>query len=375
MRSEISIIGAGIGGLTTALTLKQRGLAADVFEGAPAINPVGAGIIIANNAMQVFQKLNLQKKIETAGNKMSVMKITNAQLNPLFEMDITKYQKKYGISSVAIHRAALQQILVNEIGYANIHLSKQLSKIDRLDFFKLTFEDHTTIESKTVIGADGIKSVVRSQLFEKATVRHANQICWRGICEIELPLKYRNEAVEAWGKGKRFGFVKIDDTKVYWYALLDSKGTPVVQPCLEDLFSEFHPDIIRIISATSMEQIIVNEITDLKPIARWQSKNVCLIGDAAHATTPNLGQGACQAIEDAYMLGKLLDRGISLAGSFEEYERLRKKKALSIVRRSWALGKVAHWSNPFLVGLRDRAIRMTPNFVKEKQMDEIFELG
>ena len=114
---------------------------------------------------------------------------------------------------------------------------------------------------------------------------------------------------------------------------------------------------------------------DLKPIKKWQSENVCLIGDAAHATTPNLGQGACQAIEDAYVLGKLLDNGSAIENTFKEYEIVRRKKVNKIVNTSWILGKVAHWSNPLLVWVRNTSLRITPSSVNKKQMNEIFELN
>ncbi|MCU7583714.1 FAD-dependent monooxygenase, partial [Riemerella anatipestifer] len=135
---------------------------------------------------------------------------------------------------------------------------------------------------------------------------------------MNLPQKYHNELNEAWGKGKRFGFVKISDRKVYWYALTNSKNIKPNEINLCELFSEFHNDILKIISATDRNQIVVSDIIDLKPIDKWQKRNVCLVGDAAHATTPNLGQGACQAIEDAYVLGKLLDKGISIENTFEK---------------------------------------------------------
>jgi 2-polyprenyl-6-methoxyphenol hydroxylase-like FAD-dependent oxidoreductase len=375
MKETVSIIGAGIGGLTTAVTLKQKGLNVTVYEASAEIKPVGAGIILANNAMQVFQKLGIHTKIEKAGNKISYMRITDTQLTKISVVDLTEYEKKYGVHNIAIHRGELQKILAKEIGFNNIRLSKRLAKIEKSELYKLSFEDGSTIESKLVIGADGIKSIVRNQLFGKSTLRNANQTCWRGLCEIELPEKYDHEFNEAWGKGKRFGFGRIGGNKVYWYALTNSKNTKQAKVNLTELFSEFHPNILNIISATNKEQIFVNDIVDLKPIDKWQSENVCLIGDAAHATTPNLGQGACQAIEDAYVLGKLLDNGIAIENTFKEYENLRRKKAHKIVNTSWILGKVAHWSNPLLVWLRNTSLRMTPSSVNRKQMDEIFELN
>ncbi|MBK8636014.1 MAG: FAD-dependent monooxygenase [Saprospiraceae bacterium] len=375
MTETINIIGAGIGGLTTALILKQRGLNVNIFESSAEIKPVGAGIILANNAMQVFQKLGIQANIENAGNKISFMKITDSQLKSLSVVSLSEYEQKYNVSNIAIHRGELQKILANEIGFDNINLSKRLSKIEKAELFKLTFEDNSTFESRLVIGADGIKSVVRNQLFEKGTLRYPNQICWRGICEINLLQKYQNELNEAWGKGKRFGFVKISAKKVYWYALANSKNLEPSTVNLIEFFSEFHSDILNIISATKTEQIVVSDIIDLKPIDKWQDENVCLIGDAAHATTPNLGQGACQAIEDAYVLGKLLDSGLEIQNTFAEYENLRRKKAHTIVNTSWTVGKMAHIENKFGIWLRNFAMKNMPKSANKKQLDMIFNLN
>lgn len=375
MTETINIIGAGIGGLTTALIAKQRGINVNIFESSAKIEPVGAGIILANNAMQVFQKLGLQGKIEKVGNRISYIKITDEQLKNISVSELSEFEIKYGVHNIAIHRGELQKILVDEIGYDHIHLSKRLTQIEKNEFLKLTFEDHSTFAGKVVIGADGIKSIVRNQLFAESSLRNADQICWRGVCEIDLPQKYHNELNEAWGKGKRFGFVKISDRKVYWYALANSKNVKVNDISLTKFYDEFHIDILNIISATQKEQIIVSDIFDLKPIDKWQKDNVCLIGDAAHATTPNLGQGACQAIEDAYVLGKLLDKGLSIEKAISEYESLRRKKAHMIVNTSWTFGKIAHIENNFGVWLRNLTIRNMPKSVNKKQLNAIFNLN
>ena len=119
---------------------------------------------------------------------------------------------------------------------------------------------------------------------------------------------------------------------------------------------------------------MVSEIIDLKPIDKWQNENVCLVGDSAHATTPNLGQGACQAIEDAYVLGKLMQSGISIENTFKEYESLRRKKAHKIVKTSWALGKMAQIENSFGIWLRNLVLKNIPKSANKKQMDMIFKL-
>lgn len=370
---KIAIVGAGIGGLSTALALKQNGQDVTIYESAPEIKPVGAGILMANNAMQVFDKLGVRKKIEKAGCKISNIKITDAQLNTISTADLTKYENKYGVYNVAIHRADLQKILADEIGFQNIQLSKRLLKIEQGKEFKLTFEDNTTVKADLVIGADGIKSVVRNQLFGTGTLRDTKQKCWRGICELDWTSKYNDEAFEAWGKGKRFGFVKIGNNKVYWFAVTNET---LMKDNLNitELFKNFHPEIVKIISETPKDKIILSDIIDLQPIKQWQNGKVCLIGDAAHATTPNMGQGACQAVEDAYVIGKLFSEGKSVEEVFTQYEKLRMEKAHFIVNTSWTIGKIAQLENSAVVGLRNAIIKIIPKSVNEKQLDKVFNI-
>lgn len=374
MKDKITIIGAGIGGLTTALTCKQKAINFSLYEASAQIKPVGAGIIIANNAMQVFQKLGISEKIERVGNKISFMKITDSNLKEISVVDLKEYESKYGVYSLAIHRGELQKILAQEVGYENIFLAKRLSQIEKSKPFKLTFEDNTSIESSIVIGADGLNSVVRNQIFDKSKIRNANQKCWRGICEFDLPKKYHNELNEAWGKGKRFGFVKISDKKVYWYALTKANKEIPNDIDLIELFDEFHTDILDIITATPKDHIIVGDIADLKPIKNWSIENVCLLGDAAHATTPNLGQGACQAVEDAYVLGKLLKNTNSVEIAFKLYQNARQKKVNEIVNTSWNIGKIAHLENSLGISIRNFLMKYTPRSINKKQLEMIFKI-
>lgn len=373
MMEEITIIGAGIGGLTAALALQQNGRRVTVYESAPEIKPVGAGIIMANNAMQIFDKLGVRNKIEQAGCKISNIRITDARLNTLLASDLTKFENKYGVHNVAIHRADLQQILADEAGWPNIQLGKRLMHIEKGANFQLAFEDGSIVHSEAVIGADGIRSIVRSRYFETGTIRDTKQRCWRGICELDWGSRFNHEAIEAWGKGRRFGFVKISDKKVYWYAVINEalmKGAG-----LTELFSEFHPDILKIISETPGDRIIFNDLIDLQPIAQWRQGKICLLGDAAHATTPNMGQGACQAVEDAWVMGKLFGQGKSVEEAFAQYEKLRMKKARFIVNTSWTLGKVAHYENSLAIWLRNTLMKIMPQALNDKQLEKVFDIA
>ncbi|MFT3949122.1 MAG: FAD-dependent monooxygenase [Agriterribacter sp.] len=375
MKYDITIIGAGIGGLTTAMLLQQKGFETIVYESADTIQPVGAGIIMANNAMQVYKKAGIQHKIERAGNKISIMEITDERLKPLSVMKLSGYESIYGAYNVAIHRAALQRILAEETGFENIILSKRLLRIEQNENYQLSFEDGTVAHTDVVIGADGIKSVVRKQLFNTGEIRDARQVCWRGIGEINLSEKYHHEANELWGKGKRFGFVKISNNKVYWYAVASKWLVKENNQSLTELMNEFHPEVLHMINATPRENIFISDITDLKPISTWARGKACLLGDAAHATTPNMGQGACQAIEDAYTIAQLLGAGKDIEDAFASYEKLRIKKAHDIVKRSWSAGKIAHIENGALIWLRNIVMKSLPASANNKLLDNIFDIS
>ena len=371
---KIAIIGGGIGGLTTALALQKNNLDVTIYESAPEIKPVGAGIIMANNAMQVFDKLGIRHKIENAGHKISNIKITDPQLKTLSDVQLNKFESKYGVQNVAIHRGDLQLILAEEIGFENIQISKRLTKVEKNEDYKITFEDGTITNADVVIGADGIKSAVRNQILNIGTLRDSGQKCWRGVADMDWARKYNHQAHEAWGKGRRFGFVRINDQKVYWYAVVNENL--VKNPNnLAELFTDFNKDVVRMISETPKENIFVSDIIDLEPISQWQKDRVCLIGDAAHATTPNMGQGACQAIEDAYVLGKLFGEGKTVEEVFTQYENSRMKKAHYIVNTSAAIGKVSHYENALAIWIRNTLVKATPNSVNEKQMEKVFDIA
>lgn len=356
------------------LFLKQRGISFTLYESTAEIKPVGAGIVMANNAMQIFKKAGIHQQIEKAGYQVASMKITDEKLRTISAIQLSGYESRYGVHNVAIHRADLQKILAHEIGFDNIRLSKRLSSIVRKEQFILSFEDDTKISTDIIIGADGIKSTVRQQLFHTGKIRDTKQICWRGICSSEMKGKYHHEAYEAWGKGKRFGFVRINAEQIYWYAVANSSLVHSEEATLTDLFAEFHTDIRHLIHQTPGTSVYQSSIIDLKPLSQWVLDDVCLLGDAAHATTPNMGQGACQAIEDAYVLGELFGKGLPMKDAFIQYQRMRIKKAHAIVNNSWTLGKIAHLENSIGVKFRNTLLKIAPASANYKQLDNIFNI-
>ena len=369
--NTISIIGAGIGGLALGNILKQQSYDFTIFEAAPEIKPVGAGIMMAVNAMQIFDRLGLKEKIENAGNKIHGISITDESLKPITKTSIPALEKKYKSCNVAIHRAELQKILAENIGNEYIRLNHSLDKIEKNGNYSLYFDNGEQTESKIIFGADGIKSRIRNQILNTGTIRNTGQKCWRGLVTFDLPEQFDQEAVELWGKGKRFGFVKISEKKVYWYALINEKNHKRYFG-LPESFKEFHPLVSDIMEATSEENIILNNITDLSPIPLWYSENLCLIGDAAHATTPNMGQGACQAIEDAYIIGRLLENNKDFNAVFEEFQKIRRKKVDYIVNTSWKIGRISQWEKGNT--LRNFFMRLIPDVTNQKLAEKIIRL-
>ncbi|WP_020526195.1 FAD-dependent monooxygenase [Flexithrix dorotheae] len=373
---SIDIIGAGIGGLTTAIALSQKEIQIRIFEQAKAFKTVGAGIILANNAMQVFEKLGLREEIASCGNPISAMHITRASLKPISSIDLSYFERKHKVQNIAIHRGKLQDILLNHLDKKIIKTGYELSSVEENPTgFKLRFNNGESTYSDYLLGADGLNSVVRNSLFAENKTRNAFQVCWRGVTDFELPEQYQNELNEAWGKGDRFGFVQIAPQKVYWYALktLKTEKSDYAMERLAEYFKSYHPIIRNIIETTPFYKIHAAEISDLSPIKNWYKGKVCLLGDAAHATTPNMGQGACQAIEDAYVLSECMQQ-YEWDEAFAKYQKLRKPKAHEVVKTSWTLGKIAHWENPLAIFMRNQLMKMTPKRLNRKQSERIFQL-
>ncbi|MFC5872683.1 2-polyprenyl-6-methoxyphenol hydroxylase [Chryseobacterium arachidis] len=370
--NKISIIGGGIGGLTLGNILKQHHLDFTIYESAPEIKPVGSGIMMAINAMQIFDQLDLKEKIELAGNKIHGISITDEKLKLISKTNVLALEKKYNSCNVAIHRAELQRILAENIGFENIKLNHSLTTIKKEEEnYTLNFENGDEVKSEIVFGADGIHSKIRNQIFGAGMIRNTQQLCWRGLTEFDLPENFHHEAIETWGKGKRFGFVRMTARKIYWYAVIN-KGKYKRYHSLAENFYGFHPLILEIIDSTLQENIFLNDIIDLSPIPKWHTKNLCLIGDAAHATTPNLGQGACQAIEDAYIIGKLLENDRNFNHIFEKFQQIRRKKVDHVVKTSWKIGQISQWGKGN--SLRNFMFRLIPEKVNQKMVEKVIRL-
>lgn len=372
------IIGAGIAGLGAAIALRKAGWQVKVYEAAPELKPVGAGISLAPNATMVLKQWGLDQDCIARGAVADEIAICDHQLRNISTTSTLAMAERMGSGFLMIHRAELQAALLSALPDLELLLHHRPKDIRQLsDCIQVEFENGTIDQAELLIGADGIHSGVRECLFPGHPTRYAGYTCWRGITSFQMPFQ-PSLMFEAWGGRLRFGCTPVGDGKVYYFAVevteeggKDDPQKPINE-VLAEKFGQFADPVPTLLRQTAPSDIIRNDIIDLAPLRHWHKGRVLLIGDAAHATTPNLGQGGCQALEDAFVLGKLMEKQMALPETLTQFEQLRKKRAHMIVKQSLAFGKMAHWTR--FQGLRNWLLRSVPAGLTARQTDKIFRL-
>lgn len=371
-----TIIGGGIAGLSAAIALKRIGIEAKVIEASNQFKPVGSGLSLAANAMQALQHLQIADDVIKKGRELKAFTIYNEQGKIINRTNTDPENSKWGISNFTIHRADLHEVLLSHLNMKNIITGKRsVTMEETANGHRIFFEDESFIETKYLIIADGIHSPLRKKLLPGAKLRYAGYTCWRGIADnTKLQLE---ETSETWSINGRFGIVPLKNNQVYWFACKASTPANEVfkKYSVHDLsanFKNYHDPVPAILKATKQEDLIWNDIYDLEPIDRYAFGNAVLIGDAAHATTPNMGQGACMAIEDAVVLANCLKQNSLVTEAFQSFERKRLKRTQNIVGQSWRLGKMAQTENHLFGMMRNQLFRMLPESVYQKQLDKLY---
>ena len=377
IQMRITIIGGGISGLSTALALNKLGFQCEVYERAKVLNEVGAGIWMQPNALKVLDWLGLDEAVRESGVLLDQVDITNLQLIPFKKTEKELIQDEKGNKIVAIHRAALQKILYEALPNATVKLGYEFNSYEyRENKLRVSIGDKEIV-TDLLIGADGINSKVRNKTFSNTSKRFSGQTCWRGISDIGLPTEYQNSGIESWGNKIRFGFSQIAENQVYWFAVVNTKqsksdSTDTIKSELQQLYKGFHPLVLKIIDHTETTKIITSDLSDLKRLDTWYKEKVVLVGDAAHATTPNMGQGAGQALEDAYYLANILAKTNQIEQTLGLFESSRREKVDYVVNNSWRFGKMAHSS--FGQPIMKAIMKWTPEKVMKQQMKKLYSI-
>jgi 2-polyprenyl-6-methoxyphenol hydroxylase-like FAD-dependent oxidoreductase len=362
------VIGAGIGGLAAAIALKKTGWDVGVYERAPELREVGAGITLWTNAVKVLRKLGVGEAVEAMSAPIRQSELRSWRGRRLVGTDFGTLNRKLGAPTVGVHRADLQAKLADALGREHIYPGMTCVTYTQDDKGATAlFAEGDEVRGAILVGADGIKSMVRNQLLGPEPLRYAGYTAWRGVGLIDRPEVPLGVTVLAMGRGSQVGMLPIGGGRTYWFATANvpaggEDGPGGHKPELLKRFADWWPAIPAAIDATPEGGIIRNDIVDRPPVRKWTDGRVTLLGDAAHPTTPNMGQGACMAIESGYVLAKSLANAADAPAGLLAYEQARFDRTAMITNQSWKFGKVFAYENPVKCWLRDRFFGLLGGF-------------
>jgi 2-polyprenyl-6-methoxyphenol hydroxylase-like FAD-dependent oxidoreductase len=354
-KPKILIVGAGIGGLAAAIALRQAGFGVEVFERAAALTPIGAGIGLSPNAIRVLKHLGLMQEVVEKGTIIAAAVTYNSKGEVLGRMPTNATD----VPSVCLHRADLQQALLSALPPDCVLLGEQFVDFDKTgSVVTARFASGRTASGDALIGADGLFSRVRTQLIGDGKPIYRGYQCWRGVCDYPAS----ELLTETFGPGLRLGVVPIGHRGTAWWCTANeselANEPDGAKSKLLRLFANWHQPIPEVIGATAPTVIIKTAIYDRQPVKKWSTGSCTLLGDAAHPTTPNLGQGGCMAIEDALVLARCLSDCPDSTTAFRVYERLRYARTATVTRISRYYGVIGQWKNPGAVWFRNTLLRV-----------------
>lgn len=363
------VIGAGVGGLTAAVALSTRGWNVTVLERAPALEPVGAGIALAPNGLRALDLIGLGDTLRERRSWTDEGGLRAPSGRWLARTTSEKTAARYGGPVVLVTRAALVDLLRSRLpGHVTPRtgtpavLADPGDPGDRQRPATVATEDGEHIEAELVVAADGIHSPTRSVLFPAHPgPRYAGFTSWRFLTDAPAE---RVPPHETWGRGRLWGTQPLPDGRIYAYAAAVAprgQHAPDGERAeLMRLFGTWHRPLPRLIGEVPPEAVLRSDVHHMtEPLPAHHAGRVVLLGDAAHAMTPNLGQGGNQAIEDAVVLAGHADPGRDLAAALAAHTRDRLPRTREVVRRSASAGRMTTLTARPACALRDAAIVAT----------------
>jgi len=371
---RVLIIGAGPAGLTAAIALARAGIDVRLFERAPELGRVGGGLGVQSNALRALQKLGVGERIIAAGTEMRAQEICDIHGRPLFSFPQGEVADEYGTPTISLMRAEVQLALVDAVPEGVLKLNAECVAVEQEgDSVSATFADGHTEKGALLVGADGGRSVVRTHVYgaEDAPPRYSGFTSWRGVTDIGPGVLPPMTSRTFLGAGKQFVMFPVGEDRIYWGLMKrEPEGSTEDPSELRELLlghlRDFPEVSRRLVAATDPADILKSDVCDRDPEQTWRRGRVIVIGDAAHMTTPFVGQGAGISMEDAVVLAKELSltQGMRdqrmLDGALDSFQRARMARCAQIVLSSRRRGRVFAWANPAVVAARNAALRAAP---------------
>ncbi|WP_230411977.1 FAD-dependent monooxygenase [Denitromonas iodatirespirans] len=339
---KVAILGGGVAGISSAIALKQKGFDVSIYERHESDLSIGAGIVVWPNAAYVLEQLGVLDEIEAVSGHLTRMCRLSSANEDLGAIDIERINRNMGYSSLSILRSEFQRILISRLeslGVA-IQYGRTVTRIETKnpDQAEVHFQNGSKITADVLIGADGrMASHARRYVCGDNSPVYQGIINWVGVYESEEESFQEIAVADYWGVGERFGIVPVTKHKAYWAggaacADVGPRNQYEYKAELRSIFSDW-PQLVRMMTEhTPVERINKIYVHDHDPIHTWHKHNLIVIGDAAHAPLPTSGQGACQALEDAWHLANCLNENPSdLQKAFVKFTELRFEKTSGII--------------------------------------------
>jgi salicylate hydroxylase len=356
--TTISIVGGGIGGLSAALALQRAGFRVSIFEQAPYLAEVGAGLSLSPTAAHALNHLGLHDTLQHKAYHPEDQCVRHwADGRPLSWINRgQKLLEQYGERYYLIHRADLHDALASAVRAQDaeaIHLGKTCeSLVQDESGVELSFSDGSTMRSAAVIGADGSRSLIRQKIFGLLQPQYTGYIAWRGLVPMhKVPQDILQPPSGVFiGPGHLVNRYPVRGGELLNFVAFAERKSWIeegwsIRSSVDELLEEFQgwtPMVLRIMEQVPPDQLFKWGLFDREPLARWSAGRVTLLGDAAHPILPFLGHGAVLAIEDAVVLARAFEAADSVPEAYERYEAARRERASFVVLESRKAGKMFH---------------------------------
>ncbi len=342
MARKAAVVGGGIGGLAAAVALTRAGWQTDIYERASGLPETGTGLGIWPNALRALDRLGLGEAARARGRRQPNGAITRPDGSKIATIDTARLERRLGEPVYLLSRPALLSLLASAA--PPIH-------------FGTAVADPRELQASygLVVGADGIHSATRRAVFGQAAgLVYSGWTVWRGTVRLDL-----ESGGEVWGRAHKFGFTPQEPGHTNWYAVRTApEGYRPPDGDLAELrglFGRWHDPVPRILDRLDLDGVLRHDLHYLEALPSYVRGNVALLGDAAHAMTPDLGQGACQAMIDAVALGEALGAEPGVPQALARYDRERRKPTQHLVAMSIRASRLARMRRA--LPLRDVILR------------------